>query len=31
MRTGIYYWKCDSPLSAEAKRTLFFKEKYAHT
>jgi aminoglycoside phosphotransferase (APT) family kinase protein len=29
MRTNIYYWKCDSPITAEAKRQLFFKEKYA--
>ena len=29
MRESIYYWKCDSPLSVEAKKKLFFKEKYA--
>lgn len=29
MRTDIYYWKCDSPLSPETKRRLYFKEKYA--
>lgn len=28
MRTGIYYWKCDSPLSPDAKRRQFFREKY---
>ncbi len=29
MREDIYYWKCDSPISREDKRKLFFKDKYA--
>lgn len=28
MRTDIYYWKCDAPASAEAKRSAFFQDKY---
>lgn len=31
MRTDIYYWKCDSPIATEAKRRVFFKEKYARS
>jgi aminoglycoside phosphotransferase (APT) family kinase protein len=29
MRNDIYYWKCDSPSTLEAKQKQFFKEKYA--
>jgi len=29
MRHGIYYWKCDSPATLEAKRKQFSKDKYA--
>ena len=28
MRNNIYYWKCDSPHSAQEKRNSFFKDKY---
>ncbi len=28
MRNDIYYWKCDSPHTAQEKRESFFKEKY---
>ncbi len=28
MRDNIYYWKCDSPLTPEEKRKLFFQDKY---
>ena len=28
MRTEIFYWKCDSPISAEQKKNCFFHDKY---
>jgi len=28
MRDQIYYWKCDSPSSTDAKKRSYFKEKY---
>ena len=28
MRNDIYYWKCDSPHTAQEKRKSFFKDKY---
>ena len=28
MRENIYYWKCDSPNSTDAKKRSYFKEKY---
>lgn len=30
MRENIYYWKCDSPISVNKKKNLYFKDKYAY-